>query len=44
MAISPEVNRARVKASLEKVDRLSVALPKGALERIEKLGCKKTAF
>lgn len=42
--IDPEVNRARVKKSMEKVDRMNVYLPKGTLDRISALGFKGSSF
>ena len=42
--IPPEVNRARVKASQEKVDRINIYVPKGTNKRIEDLGLKRAAF
>ena len=42
--ISPELNRERVKKSMEKVDRINVYLPKGTVERINALGFKCSAF
>lgn len=42
--IDPELNRARVKKSMEKVDRLSIYLEKGTLERIKNLGFKGSTF
>ncbi|MGN0345917.1 MAG: hypothetical protein ACI4DU_01395 [Lachnospiraceae bacterium] len=42
--IPPELNRARVKKSMENIDRLNIYLPKGTLERIAALGFKGSAF
>ena len=42
--IEPEINRARVKKSMENIDRLNIYLPKGTLDRIKKLGFKGSAF
>lgn len=42
--IDPEVNRARVKKSMENIDRLNIYLEKGTLERISKLGFKGSTF
>lgn len=44
MAISPELNRQRVRAAQENVDRLNIYLPKGTNDRIEALGFKRSAF
>ncbi len=38
------LNRERVKVSREKVDRITIYLPKNTSTRIENLGFKKTAF
>lgn len=42
--IDPEVNRARVKKSMEKIDRINIYLPKGTLDRIAALGFKGSSF
>ena len=42
--IDPELNRARVKKSMEKVDRVNIYLPKGTLDRISSLGFKCSSF
>lgn len=42
--IDAELNRARVKKSMENVDRLNIYLPKGTIERINKLGFKGSSF
>lgn len=42
--IDPEVNRARVKKSMENIDRLNIYLEKGTLERISRLGFKGSTF
>lgn len=42
--IEPEINRARVKKSMENIDRLNIYLPKGTLGRIKKLGFKGSTF
>ena len=42
--IEPEINRARVKKSMENIDRLNIYLPKGTLDRIKKLGLKGSTF
>lgn len=42
--ISPELNRARVKKSMENVDRMNLYLPKGTIERINNLGFKGSTF
>ena len=42
--IEPEINRARVKKSMENIDRLNIYLPKGTLDRIKKLGFKGSTF
>ncbi len=42
--ISPEVNRARVRATMEHRDRLNVYLPEGTVDRITALGFKGSAF
>lgn len=42
--IDPELNRARVKKSMENVDRLNIYLEKGTLERINNLGFKGSTF
>lgn len=42
--INPELNRARVKKSMENIDRLNIYLEKGTLERINKLGFKGSTF
>lgn len=42
--IPPEVNRARVRATMEHRDRLNVYLPKGTLDRIAALGFRGSTF
>ena len=42
--IEPEINRARVKKSMENIDRLNIYLPNGTLDRIKKLGFKGSTF
>jgi len=44
--IPPEINRARVKASMEKnkTERLNIYLEYGTLERIKSLGFKPSTF
>lgn len=44
--IDPELNRARVKASMEKngTERLNIYLKRGTLERISNLGYKGSTF
>ena len=42
--IDPEINRARVKKSMENIDRLNIYLEKGTLDRINKLGFKGSTF
>lgn len=42
--IDPEVNRARVKKSMENIDRMNLYLPKGTIERINNLGFKGSTF
>ena len=42
--IEPELNRARVKKSMENIDRLNIYLEKGTLGRINKLGFKGSTF
>lgn len=42
--IEPELNRARVKKSMENIDRLNIYLEKGTLDRINKLGFKGSTF
>lgn len=44
MSITPETNRARVKAAQAKVDRVVTTLPKGTGELIEGLGYVKADF
>lgn len=44
MAISPELNRERVRKSQEKVDRINIYLPKGTADRINDLGFKSSTF
>lgn len=44
MAISPEINRERVKKSMEKVDRINLILPKGTVDRINSYGFKTSTF
>lgn len=43
--ISPELNRARVKAAQENMDRINIYFPKGTAERMDELGIpKKSTF
>lgn len=42
--IEPEINRARVRKSMENIDRLNIYLEKGTLDRINKLGFKGSTF
>lgn len=42
--IDAELNRARVKKSMENIDRLNIYLEKGTIERINKLGFKGSTF
>ena len=42
--IETEINRARVRKSMENIDRLNIYLPKGTLDRINKLGFKGSTF
>lgn len=42
--ISPELNRARVKESMKKIDRLNIYLPQGTTGRILDLGFKPGTF
>lgn len=42
--IEPELNRARVKKSMENIDRLNIYLEKGTLDRINRLGFKGSTF
>lgn len=42
--IDPELNRARVKKSMENTDRINLYLPKGTTDRINKLGFKVSTF
>ncbi len=42
--ISAELNRERVKKSMENIDKINVYLPKGAKERINALGFKCSTF
>ena len=42
--IEPEINRARVKKSMENIDRLNIYLEKGTIDRINKLGFKGSTF
>lgn len=44
--IDPEINRARVAASMERTgtERLNLYLPKGTLEKLRKLGYKPSTF
>lgn len=42
--IDPELNRARVKATMEDRDRINIILPKGTNERIDALGFKRSEF
>lgn len=44
--IDPEVNRARVAASMERTgtERLNLYLPKGTLDKLKSLGYKPSTF
>ena len=42
--IDPEINRARVKATMANRDRINVILPKGTNNRIDALGFKRSDF
>lgn len=42
--IDPELNRARVKKSMEKIDRINVYLEKGTIDRIKNLGLSPSKF
>lgn len=44
--IDPEINRARVAASMERTgtERLNLYLPKGTLDKLKKLGYKPSTF
>lgn len=42
--IDPEINRARVKATMANRDRINVILPKGTNDRIDALGFKRSDF
>jgi len=42
--IDPELNRARVKKSMENIDRLNIYCEKGTIERINNLGVKGSTF
>lgn len=44
--IDPEINRARVAASMERTgtERLNLYLPKGTLDRLKGLGYKPSTF
>lgn len=42
--IDPIVNRARVKKSMENIDRVNVYLEKGTLNRIKSLGLSPSKF
>lgn len=42
--IDPEINRARVKATMANRDRINVILPKGTNARIDALGFKRSDF
>lgn len=42
--IDPEVNRARVKATMAERDRINIILPKGTNDRIATLGFKRSDF
>lgn len=44
MAITPEENRKRVKATMAERDRINVILPKGTNKRIDDLGFKRSEF
>lgn len=44
--IAPEVNRARVAASMERTgtERINLYLPKGTMEKLKNLGYKPSTF
>lgn len=42
--IDPEINRARVKATMAERDRINIILPKGTNNRIDALGFKRSEF
>lgn len=42
--IDPVLNRARVAASMENIDRINLYLPKGAKDRIKAMGFKPSTF
>ena len=42
--IDPEVNRARVKATMAKRDRINIILPEGTNARIDALGFNRSDF
>lgn len=42
--IDPELNRARVKATMAKRDRINIILPEGTNDRIDALGFKRSDF
>lgn len=42
--IDPAVNRARVKESMKKIDRLNIYLPQGTIDEISALGFKPSTF
>lgn len=42
--IDPELNRARVKATMKERDRINIILPKGTNNRIDALGFKRSEF
>ena len=42
--IDPELNRARVKATMAKRDRINIILPAGTNSRIDALGFKRSDF
>lgn len=42
--IDPEINQARVKATMANRDRINVILPKGTNARIDALGFKRSDF
>ena len=42
--IDPELNRARIKATMAKRDRINIILPEGTNDRIDALGFKRSDF
>lgn len=42
--IDPIVNRARVAASMEHIDRLNLYLPEGTIKKLKDLGYKPSSF